>query len=175
MEKNLALAKKLNIAATIVSLIVLALVAGMRKIKFNTEIDFTWLPPFYSFLNAFTAITLLFALYYVKQKRITAHRRAIYLAMGMSVMFLLSYVLYHTTTPETRFCQEGSIRYVYFFLLITHIVLAAVILPFILFTFIKAYTGQIERHRKMAKWVFPLWLYVAATGPILYLMLRPCY
>ena len=175
MEKNLALAKKLNTAATIISIIVLALVVMMRRIKIETTIDFTWLPPFYSFLNGLTAVILLVALYYIKQKNITAHKTAMYFAISMSVLFLLCYVLYHITTPETAFCKEGSIRYVYFFLLITHIVLAAVILPFILFTFVRAYTGQIDRHRKMAKWVFPFWLYVAATGPIIYLMLRPCY
>ncbi|MEL6865661.1 MAG: DUF420 domain-containing protein [Bacteroidota bacterium] len=116
-----------------------------------------------------------FALYFIKQGRVEAHRRAIYLALGLSAMFLLSYVVYHFTTEETRYCMEGNIRYVYFTLLITHVILAGLILPFILFTFIRAFTGQYEMHRKMARWVFPLWLYVAITGPICYLMLMPCY
>jgi putative membrane protein len=95
--------------------------------------------------------------------------------MFTSALFLLSYVLYHFTTPETRFGGEGVIRYIYFFILITHIILAALTLPFILLTFNRAYTDQFDRHRKMARWVFPLWLYVAVTGPICYLMLKPYY
>lgn len=175
MEKNIELAKKLNRWALAISAVVVLLVVMMRKIKIDTSIDFTFLPPVYSTLNALTAIVLLIAFYFIKQKNIEAHRKSMYVAIGLSILFLLGYVLYHITTPETKYCGEGNIRMVYFALLITHIVLAAVILPFILFTFIRAYTGQIEKHRKMAKWVYPLWLYVAVTGPIIYFMLRPCY
>lgn len=174
-QPNLALAKKLNIAAWILSAIVLLIVGGMRQIKIDTGIDFSFLPPFHSSLNALAAVSLIAALYFIKNKNVVAHQRCIYLAMGFSAMFLLSYVTYHITTPETRFGGEGTIKYIYLFLLLTHVVLAAVILPFILFTFIRAYTGQIDRHRAMARWVFPLWLYVAITGPICYLMLRPYY
>lgn len=176
MQKpNLQLAKKLNIAASIVSLIVLLLVVGMRRIKIPTEIDFSFLPPFYSTLNALVAVALLFSLYFIKNKKVEAHKKTNVMALVLSILFLLAYVVYHITTEETKYGGEGTIRYIYFFLLITHIILAAVILPFILFTFIRAYTGQIDRHRKMAKWVYPLWLYVAVTGPIIYLMLRPYY
>jgi putative membrane protein len=174
-KTNLALAKKLNTAATIVSVIVIALVVAMRSIHFETGIDFSFLPPFHATLNALAAVALMASFYFIKNKNIEAHQKANFLALGLSVLFLLSYVVYHTTTEATKFGGEGNIRYVYFFLLITHVILAAVILPFILFTFIRAYTGQIEKHRKMAKWVYPLWLYVAITGPICYLMLRPYY
>ena len=175
IQPNLPLAKKLNRVAWVLSAIVLALVVGMRRIKVDVPIDFSFLPPFYSTLNALAAVALLSALYFIKNKNVAAHQKSVYVAMGLSILFLLCYVLYHITTPETKFGGEGNIKYIYFFFLITHIILAAVILPFILFTFIRAYTGQIERHRKMAKWVFPLWLYVAMTGPICYLMLRPYY
>ena len=175
MEQNLPLAKKLNTAAWIVSVVVVLLVVLMRRIKLDLGIDFTFLPPVYSILNGITAVVLCIALYQVKQKNIVAHKRFMNLAVICSTLFLLCYVLYHITTPETKYGGEGTIRYVYFFLLITHIILAAVILPFILFTYIRAYTNQIAAHKKMAKWVFPLWLYVAATGPILYLMLMPYY
>ncbi len=174
-QPNLALAKKLNIAAWILSAVVLLVVGGMRQIKIDTDIDFSFLPPFHSSLNALAAVSLIAALYFIKNKNVVAHQRCIYLAMGFSAMFLLSYVTYHITTPETRFGGEGTIKYIYLFLLLTHVVLAAVILPFILFTFIRAYTGQIDRHRAMARWVFPFWLYVAITGPVCYLMLRPYY
>lgn len=191
MDANLNLARKLNIYAWIVTGAVLVLVVLMRWIKIPVpeHWDLGFLPPFHATLNALTAVVLLAALYFIKQKNVHAHRQAIYLAMGLSVLFLLSYVAYHFTTPEVRFGDTdgdgvlsdpeklavGSMRAVYLILLITHITLAALILPFILFTFIRAYTGQYEQHRKMARWVWPLWFYVAITGPIAYYMLAPYY
>ncbi len=174
-QPNAPLEKKLNVVAYVVSVVVLLLVGLMRRVKIDLGIDFHFLPPVHATLNAITALILLLALYYIKNKQIENHRRAIYAAMTTSALFLLSYVLYHFTTPETRFGGVGTIRTVYFILLITHVVLAAVTLPFILLTFNRGYTMQVERHRKMARWVFPLWLYVAITGPICYLMLRPYY
>jgi len=175
--ENIKLAKKLNVLAGILTIVVLLLVGMMRRpeFKISTNIDFSFLPPFHATLNALAAVALLFAFYFIKNKNIEAHRKSIYTAMGLSAMFLLSYVVYHFTTEETSYCFEGTSRSIYFFLLITHVVLAGVMLPFILLTFIRAYTGQIEKHKKMARWVFPFWLYVAITGPICYLMLRPCY
>ena len=177
MEKqaNLTLAKKLNTLATVVSAVVVLLVVFMRKIHFETGIDFSFLPPFHATLNGMAAVSLMFSYYFIKNKKVSAHQKANYLALGLSVLFLLSYVVYHTTTEATRYGGEGTLKYVYFFFLITHVILAAAILPFILFTFIRAYTGQIDKHRRMARWVYPLWLYVAITGPICYLMLRPYY
>ncbi|HMO38031.1 MAG TPA: DUF420 domain-containing protein [Saprospiraceae bacterium] len=177
MEQNLQLEKRLNIGAWVVTAAVLFLVALMRRVKIALPEgwDFSFLPPFHATLNALTALVLIAALYFIKQKNVQMHRRMIYIAMTLSVLFLLSYVAYHFTSEEVKFGGEGAIRYVYFFLLITHITLAALTLPFILFTFIRAYTNQFDRHRKMARWVFPLWLYVAITGPICYLMLMPYY
>lgn len=175
LPTNLLLEKRLNQVAYVVSVVVLLLVGLMRRVKIDLGIDFHFLPPIHATLNAITAVILLVALYYIKNKQIEQHRKAIYLAMVCSALFLVSYVLYHFTTPETRFGGTGTIRTVYFFLLLTHVVLAAVTLPLVLLTFNRAYTNQIERHRKMARWVFPLWLYVAITGPICYLMLKPYY
>lgn len=177
MEQNIQLAKRMNTGAWIITIAVLLLVGLMRRVKISLPAgwDFSFLPPFHATLNALTAVVLLTAFYYIKQKNVMMHRRMIYIAMGLSVLFLLSYVAYHFTTPETKFGGVGVIRYVYYTLLISHITLAGLTLPFILFTFIRAYTNQIERHRKMARWVFPLWLYVAVTGPICYLMLLPYY
>lgn len=172
---NIRLEKRLNRLAYLVSAVVLLLVMMMRKIKLDVGIDFSFLPPVHASLNALAAVILVVAYVFIRKKNVQAHRRAIYAAMVCSALFLLSYVLYHFTTPETRFGGEGVIRYIYFFILITHVILAAVILPFILLTFNRAYTAQYERHRKMARWVFPLWLYVAITGPICYLMLKPYY
>lgn len=167
--------KKLNLIAYVVSAVVLLLVGLMRRVKIDIGIDFHFLPPFHATLNALTAVILLVAFYYIKNKQVEQHRKAIYAAMVCSALFLLSYVLYHFTTPETRYGGTGILRTVYFFFLITHVVLAAVTLPLVLLTFNRAYTNQYDRHRKMARWVFPLWLYVAVTGPICYLMLRPYY
>lgn len=175
VQPDIQLEKKMNLLAYVVSVVVLLLVGLMRRVKFDLGIDFHFLPPLHASLNALTAVILLLALYFIKNKQIENHRKAIYAAMVCSALFLISYVLYHFTTPETRFGGEGAIRTLYFILLITHVVLAALILPFILLTFNRAYTAQYERHKKMARWVFPLWLYVAITGPVCYLMLKPYY
>ncbi len=175
VQPDIQLEKKMNLLAYVVSVVVLLLVGLMRRVKFDLGIDFHFLPPLHASLNALTAVILLVALYFIKNKQIENHRKAIYAAMVCSALFLVSYVLYHFTTPETKFGGEGAIRTVYFILLITHVVLAAAILPFILLTFNRAYTAQFERHKKMARWVFPLWLYVAITGPVCYLMLKPYY
>jgi putative membrane protein len=191
MEANLQLEKKLKVVAWIITVAVLGLVGMMRRVKIAMPegVDLGFLPPFHATLNAWTAVVLLIAFYYIKQKKVQQHRNAIYVAIVLSVLFLLSYVAYHFTTPETLFGDSNhdgvldaaekaavaGIRPFYLVLLLSHIALAAGIFPFILFTFIRAYTNQIERHRKMARWVFPLWLYVAITGPICYFMLSPYY
>lgn len=188
---NLSIARRLNTFAWIFTAIVLLLVGAMRRVKIPLPEgwDVSFLPPFHAGVNALTAVVLLLALYFIKQKNVIAHRRAIYVAMSLSVLFLLSYVAYHFTTPETIYgdvdgngrlddgelAAVGSARTAYLVLLLSHIVLAAVSLPLILFTFIRGFTDQVERHRRMARWVFPLWLYVAVTGPVCYWMLRPFY
>ncbi len=175
MKPDLELGKKLDRYAIIISIIVLIIVGGMRQVKVDLGIDFTFLPPVYSFLNLCTAIFLVAALYQIKQKNIKKHQLYINISMMLSVFFLACYVLYHITTPETKYGGEGFIRTVYFILLITHIILAAIVLPLILFTYIRGFTNQIDKHRKFAKWTFPIWLYVAISGPICYLMLYPYY
>jgi putative membrane protein len=172
--ENLKLAKKLNKYAVIVSAAVLILVASMRKIHIDLGIDFSFLPTIYSITNVLVAICLIRALLFIRQKRIAEHKQMVTIALSLSAAFLLMYVLYHITTPEIKYCGEGAIRTAYFALLITHIVLAAVSFPFILFTFIRGFTMQVEKHKAMSKYVFWVWLYVSITGPIVYLMLRPC-
>lgn len=167
--------KKLNILAYVVSAAVLLLVAVMREIpKLNFGIDFSFLPALYSATNTLAALFLIAGLYFIKQKKVEQHRKMVTTALILSFLFLLMYVVYHITTPEIKYCGEGGIRTLYFILLITHVGLAAVSFPFILFTYIKGFTSQVEKHRKMARWVYWVWLYVSITGPIVYLMLRPC-
>lgn len=174
-ESRNELAKVLNRWSIVLSVVVLATVGLMRRVKFDVGIDFSFLPSVSAVLNTFVSICLIMALYYIKRKDVTKHKNFIFAALSFSALFLVSYVIYHFTTPETLYCKEGTIRYVYYFLLITHIVLAGISLPFILFTFVRGFTFQVEKHKKMARWVFPIWLYVAVTGPVCYLMLSPCY
>jgi putative membrane protein len=173
-NNNQPLIKKMNLGATIISVIVLLLVGSMRKIHIEAGDSFKSLPAVYSTLNALCAVFLIAALFYIKQKNIRMHSRMIYVALTLSSLFLVMYVLYHVTTPETKYCKE-DFRMLYYFLLGTHIVAAAGGFPFILFTFVRGFTGQVERHKMMARWVFWVWLYVSITGPIVYLMLRTCY
>ncbi|MEM6700195.1 MAG: DUF420 domain-containing protein [Bacteroidota bacterium] len=185
------LAKQLNIFAWIVTAVVLVLVGLMRRVSIDLPegLDLHFLVPFHATVNAMTAVALIIALIFIKQRNFVAHRNTMTVALVLSAIFLLSYVAYHFTNDPTIYgdlngngaledsekAQVGGMRTVYLVLLLTHIVLAAVIFPFILFTFIRAYTNQFKKHRKIARWVYPLWLYVAITGPVLYWMLKPYY
>jgi putative membrane protein len=188
-----ALSNKLGIIAWVITAVVLVLVGLMRRpelqIALPEGVSLSFLPAFHAGVNVVAAMTLIAALIAVKQGRIALHRKFILGAMGLSVLFLLSYVAYHFTSADVlygdanfngsldtaeRLAVAGS-RPAYLILLISHIVLAGVSLPFILFTFIAGWTSRFTVHRKLARWVFPLWLYVAITGPICYWMLRPYY
>ena len=167
--------KTLYRAAYVITGIVLVLVGLMRRYKFDVGFDTTFLAGVNAFINSLVAIVLIIALWHIKNKRVEMHQRMMFIAVGLSVLFLLSYVGYHFTNEDTTYCKEGFIRTIYYFVLISHIVLAGISLPFILFTFIRGYLKQVEKHKKMAKWVYPIWLYVAITGPVVYFMLKPCY
>ncbi len=174
-EPNTVLLRKLVFISWLLSGAVFALVVVMGRYKLDIGMELPMLPPLHAILNTLVTISLLVAVVAVKNKNITLHRRAIGFAVGFSVLFLLSYVTYHGTQQEVRHGGEGMVRNVYLIILGSHILLAAVSLPFILITLSLGYTNHFARHRKMARWVFPLWLYVAATGPVCYLMLKPYY
>ncbi len=190
-QPNLTLAKKLHTLTWIITVVVLLLVGLMRRVKIPLPEgwDFSFLPGIHALLNTGAALALLAAFYFIKNKKQDLHRKAIYVAMGLSVLFLLSYVTYHFTTPETIYgdldhngvlsdaerLAAGSSRSIYMAILLSHIVLAGVSLPLVLLTFTRAYTNQFDRHKRMARWVYWLWLYVAVTGPVCYLMLKPFY
>ena len=179
----------LRIATWIFSGVVLVLVFIMREVTLPIDWDVTFLPAVNAGLNALTAVALLASLYYVKQGQYLKHRNANAVALGLSVVFLLCYVAYHFTTPEVLFGdadQNGLLsdaeraavsgtRPWYLVILISHITLAGILLPFILLTTVRALTGRWVQHRKMARYVWPLWFYVAVTGPVVYLMLRTYY
>ena len=178
-EPKMALSRTLKITAWLLTAIVLVLVGMMRrpelKIALPDGVSFGFLPPIHAALNSIVAIALVVAVMAIKKKNVKLHTRAISVAMISSVLFLLCYVAYHFTTDEVRYGGEGVMRSVYFTFLISHIVLAGVSLPFILFTWINGLTNQFAKHKKLARWVFPMWLYVAVTGPICYLLLKPYY
>lgn len=185
------LSKKLGIAAWVLTAAVLGLVGLMRQVKIPLPdgVSLSFLPPFHAAVNAAAAVVLIIAFVAVVNGRIALHRRMILTAMALSVLFLLSYVAYHFTGSEVKYGDAnfdgivdsaertavGGMRTVYLLLLASHIVLAAVSLPFILFTFIAGWTNRFAAHKRLARWVFPLWLYVAVTGPVCYWMLRPYY
>lgn len=183
MEPHLPLSasaeKKLRIAVWIVTALVLVLVGLMRRpelrIALPEGMHLDFLPAVHAVLNSTVALCLIAALLAVKQGNIQSHKRFMTAAMLFSTVFLLCYVAYHFTNAETKFGGEGTIRLVYLVLLITHIVSAAVSFPLILLTYLAGWADRREAHRRLAKITFPLWLYVAITGPICYWMLRPYY
>ncbi len=176
---NEKLSKTLGIVAWVLTAVVLVLVGLMRRPEMRIPLpegwSFKFLPPVHAVLNSLVAVSLIGAIAAVKQGKIALHKRFINAAMILSILFLLCYVAYHFTTVETKFGGTGTIRSVYLFLLISHISLAGLSLPCILFTWIAAVTNRFADHRRLSKWVFPIWLYVAITGPICYLMLKPYY
>jgi putative membrane protein len=174
-QPDAATLKKLTWAAWVVSGLILALVSVMGRYKLDIGMTLPWLPPLHAVLNTLVAICLVVGVVAVKNKNITLHKRAIGFAVTFSVLFLLSYVTYHGTQQEVRHGGEGPEKMIYLCILASHILLAAVSLPFILITLSLGYTNHFARHKKMARWVFPIWLYVAATGPVCYLLLRPYY
>lgn len=172
-------AKKYNkwiVALSIIIPIAVALLFGvnLRKLGFDVE-PLTMLPPIYATINGLTALILIFAVIAIKNKNRKLHERLIKFAITLSAVFLILYVAYHMTSDSTKFGGEGTIKYVYYFILFTHIVLSIIVIPFVLITFVRGITNDIERHRKIAKITFPLWLYVAVTGVVVYLMISPYY
>ncbi len=177
-EPNPVLGKKLTIATCVLTLAVWGLVGAMRrpeKIPLPDGVSLSFLPLVHACLNSLVALFLVLALVMIKRGNVKLHRYSISAAMVCSALFLLCYVAYHFTTGETKYGGEGVLKAVYLVLLISHISLAAVSLPFILLTWVYGFTNQFQKHREMAKWVFPVWLYVALSGPICYFMLRPYY
>jgi putative membrane protein len=141
----------------------------------KTSFDVTLLPMLNAIFNSFTFVFLLFALFAIKMKNIKLHKRFIFAAFTSTTLFLLSYVTYHYLTESTSYGGEGFIKYIYFFILLSHILLAIVIVPLALTTLARGLTMQEEKHRKIARWTMPLWLYVSLTGVIVYLMISPYY
>lgn len=134
-----------------------------------------FLPPIYASINAITALLLIVAVIMVKKGNRALHEKLMKTAISLSVLFLVLYVIYHMTSDSTPFGGEGAIKYVYYFILFTHIVLSITVIPFVLITYVRAISGNFPAHRKIARITFPIWLYVAITGVIVYVMISPYY
>jgi putative membrane protein len=173
-KKNDAGARMFIIA---VSVIVFVAVVILGRVKLNVEPGFDEhiFAKINAVINSTVSVLLLAGLLAIKNKKYILHKRIMLSAMILSCLFLVSYICHHLFTGETKFGGAGTIRYIYFFILGTHIVLAAVILPFILFTAYRALIGEWPQHKKLAKITWPVWFYVAVTGVIVYFMISPYY
>ena len=159
----------------LISIVIPVVVAILFTVRIPNVASFSFLPPIYATVNGITAVILLLALKAIKSKNIKLHKNLMKTAIALSLIFLLMYVAYHMTSDSTPYGGEGFIRYVYFFILISHIILSIGIIPMVLFTYVRAFTKQFEDHKKIARYTFPIWLYVAVTGVIVYFMISPYY
>ncbi|WP_100614139.1 DUF420 domain-containing protein [Confluentibacter citreus] len=167
--------KKYNKLIVILSVAIPIVVAILFGVKIPNVEPLSFLPPIYATINGLTAIILIFALIAIKNKNLVLHENLMTTAIWCSVVFLVMYVAYHMTSDSTKFGGEGVVKYIYYFILITHILLSIIVIPFVLITYVRAITNNIEKHKKIAKITFPLWFYVAVTGVIIYIMISPYY
>lgn len=171
--------KKFRTPIIIVSILIPIVVAILFSVKlkdFGINVEpLSFLPPIYATINGITAVLLILAVRAIKNGNRPLHEKLMTSAIACSVIFLVMYVAYHMTSESTKFGGEGVIRYVYFFILLTHIALSVIIIPLVLFTYVRALSQQFDRHKKLARITFPLWLYVAVTGVVVYLMISPYY
>jgi putative membrane protein len=161
----------------VVSAIVFLAVVALKNIALdlNPPFDIHIFARINAVINSLVSVLLVAGLWAVKSRKYELHKRIMLSAITLSVLFLVSYICHHLLAGDTRFGGQGSIRLIYFFILITHIILAAVILPFILFTSYRAMVGEWPAHRKIARITWPIWLYVSVTGVVVYLMISPYY
>ncbi|WP_020605746.1 DUF420 domain-containing protein [Spirosoma spitsbergense] len=163
----------INILALAIPIAVAVLLSLRQKVDLGSWT--TYLPHINGVLNSITSVLLLTGLYFIKQKKVEAHKRTMLMAFTLGSLFLVSYVLYHLTNESTAYGGQGWIRPVYYFLLVSHIVLSVVVVWFVLRAVYFALSGQISRHKQTVKYAFPIWLYVSTTGVIVYLMIKPYY
>ena len=173
-KKNDVKAKALIIA---VSIIVFVAITVLSRVKLDVQLGFDkhLFAKINAAINSTVSVLLVVGLIAVKSKNYILHKRIMITAIILSSLFLVSYICHHLFTGETKFGGEGTVRYIYYFILGTHIVLAGIILPFILFTAYRAMVGEWQKHKKLSKITWPIWLYVAITGVMVYFMISPYY
>ena len=178
MESNI-IEKKYNKWIITLSVLIPVAVAVLFKIKlkdlgFNVA-PLPILPPIYATINGVTAVLLVSAVLAIKKGKRQLHEKLMKTAIACSLVFLLLYIAYHMTTDSTKFGGEGVLKYVYYFILLSHILLSIALIPLVLITYVRALANKFDKHKKIAKITFPIWLYVAVTGVIVYLMISPYY
>ena len=170
VEKNI---KKYKLWVNIISIAIPVVVALLFGIKLPNIEPLTFLPPIYASINAITSILLISALIAIKNKKMKLHRSLMQIAIFCSVIFLLMYVAYHITSVPTKY--EGEMIITYRVILISHIILSIVVIPLVLHSYLRAYFGDYQAHKKIVRYAYPVWLYVAVTGVIVYIMISPYY
>jgi len=167
--------RKFNRIITIISILVPLVVAVLFGVKVPNSEPLKFLPPIYAAINGLTAVLLIYAVWAIKNGKRVLHQNIMSACILLSILFLLMYIAYHMTADSTSYGGVGVIKYVYYFILISHIILSIVIIPLVLKTYARAYLKDFERHRQLARFTFPIWLYVAVTGVVVYLMISPYY
>ncbi|MDP3353514.1 MAG: DUF420 domain-containing protein [Flavobacteriaceae bacterium] len=165
--------KNIKKLITVISVLIPLLIVILFQVKF--EGNFSFLPHIYAVINASTALVLILAVYFIKNGNRKMHELLVKIAFLLSITFLVMYILYHATSEETKFGGDGMIKYLYFFILITHIISSIFLIPLVLHTYFRAYINDVKGHKKIAPITFILWEYVAITGVIVYLMISPYY
>ncbi len=174
MTEDKAKEKKYNKWIVVLSITIPLIVAALFGVKIDAELP-VFLPPIYASINAFTALVLVTAFWAITNKKQNLHKRLMQLAISLSVVFLVMYIAYHMTSDSTKYGGDGFVKYVYYAILITHIIMSIAVIPFVLITYVRAITNNFERHKKIARITFPLWLYVAISGVVVYIMISPYY
>lgn len=181
--------KNYNRWIVILSLAIPVAVAFLFTVRLPGVERLGFLPPVYATINALTAVILIYAVIQIKNGNRKMHENLMKTAIILSILFLVMYVLYHATSDSTKFgdanldgivsdaeqAQVGFMAYIYYFILLTHILLSIAVIPFVLITYVRALAERFDKHRKIAKITFPIWLYVAVTGVIVYFMISPYY
>ncbi|RZJ73979.1 DUF420 domain-containing protein [Flavobacterium sp.] len=187
LEKRMS---KLIIAVSIVIPVVVAVLFTVKLKDFGFDVEpLSFLPPIYAAINGLTAVVLVVAVMAVRRGKLKLHERLMTFAIALSLLFLVMYVAYHMTSDSTRYgdsnhdgqmsveeiAEAGKMRLVYFFILITHIILSVAIIPMVLFTYVRALSQRFDKHKKLGKITYPIWLYVAVTGVVVYFLISPYY
>lgn len=177
--ENRSLESKYNkyiIAVSILIPVVVAILFNVKLKDFGIQVaPLSFLPPIYAGINAVTALALIVGVFAIKNGKRKLHEQMMTTAIALSLGFLVMYVAYHMTTDSTKFGGEGVIKYVYYFILITHILLSIAVIPLVLISYVRALSEKFDSHKRIAKITFPIWLYVAVTGVIVYVMIAPYY
>ena len=166
---------KYGIWIKIVSVLIPVVVAILFTVRIPNVEPLSFLPPIYATINGFTALLLILALRAIKSGKRLLHERLMKTCIALSLVFLVMYIAYHMTSDPTPFGGEGAVSYLYYFILISHILLSIVLIPLVLTSYVRAIQAQFDPHKKISKITFPIWLYVAVTGVVVYLMIEPYY